>query len=175
MKGVVGKIATVVVAIGILILIYVLLPEYPQSMVKGVVQPIVNATAKTRIENVKNATYKELELNYGAIFENVSGSCWVYQSPEQSVDGAEHVTFYGNDVSVNLSDWEMENGEKGLLYTGAGIKIDFVIRGNNFDVVPYVDDFNTSLLRNDMKYQEQNKKLLQDVLTQIYGGVKKNN
>ena len=62
-----------------------------------------------------------------------------------------------------------------LLYTGAGIKIDFVIRGNNFAVVPYVDDFNTSLLRNDMKYQEQNKKLLQDVLTQIYGGVKKNN
>lgn len=173
MKKVFGKIGAVVVVIGILFLIYAFaLPEYPQSIIKGIVQPKINATADARIQEVKNAQCKDVDgLTYDQIFANVEGSCWIYETPEKSVDGAEHVIFYGKGVSVNLKDWPDYNG--GLMYTSTSIKMDFVIRGNNFELVPYVDDFQNGLKLYDGKHEDANNKIRKDILNQIYSGMRK--
>lgn len=173
MKKVIGRILTVLVCVGVLYVIYAyVLPEYPQSIIKGLIQPRINSTANTRIQEVKNQKCKDVDdLTYEQVFANVEGSCWVYVTPEKSTDGAEHVIFYGENVSVNLKDWPDYNG--GLMYTSTSVKFDFVIRGNSFDVVPYIDDFKTGLKIYDGKHEDANNKVRKDVLNQIYSGMRK--
>lgn len=173
MKKTLGKIGVFLVFVGILFAIYAFaLPEYPHSVIKGFIQPKINETANMRIQEIKNEACKDVDgLTYEQIFANVEGSCWVYETPEKSSDGAEHVTFYGKGVSVNLKDWPDYNG--GLMYTSTSIKIDFVIRGSGYDVIPYVDDFDNGLILYDGKHEDANKKIRKDVLNQIYGGMRK--
>lgn len=173
MKNALGKIVVILVCLGLLYFVYAFaLPEYPQSMVKGFIQPKINATAKTRIEEVQQAKCKEVDnLSYGQIFANVDGGCWIYETPEKSSDGAEHVIFYGRGVSVNLKDWQDYN--EGLMYTSTSIKMDFIIRGNSFELVPYIDDFQNPLKLYDGKHERDNDKVREDILDQIYNGMRK--
>ena len=59
------------------------------------------------------------------------------------------------------------------MYTSTSIKIDFVIRGSGYEVIPYVDDFDNGLILYDGKHEDANKKIRKDVLNQIYGGMRK--
>lgn len=173
MKKVLGNIGVILVCIGILYLIYAFaLPEYPKSIITGIVQPKINATASTRIEAIKNEQCKDVDgLPYSQIFANVKGSSWIYVTPEKSSDGAEHVIFYGKDASINLKDWPDYNGS--LMYTSTGIKMDFIIRGSGYELVPYVDDFKNGLVLYDGKHEDANKQIKKDVLNQIYSGMRK--
>lgn len=173
MKNAVGKIIFVLVLLGALYLVYAfLLPEYPQSVVKGFIQPKIDSTANARIEEVKKAQCKDVDgLTYEQVFANAQTTCWVYVTPDKSNDGAEHVIFYGKGLDINLKDWPDYNG--GMMYLATSIKMDFIIRGNNFELVPYVDDFENGLRLYDGKHEEDNNKIRKDIMNQIYSGMRK--
>ncbi|MCM1178940.1 MAG: hypothetical protein NC347_01695 [Clostridium sp.] len=114
--------------------VYQILPAYPQSFIKSFVQPVVNAQAKTRIEQVKALTNKDVNANYQTILEHYTNtSCWVYEQ-----NGAtETVTFYGKGASINIKDVKDHEDH---LYPSTAVKFEFVITGNNVEIKAYIED-----------------------------------
>lgn len=169
MNGGAKAIIWIVIFVAVLFGIYMVLPEYPQNFIKGFVQPIVNTQAKTRIEQVKNLTNKDVEnATYKDILENnTNTTCWTYAVDETT--GAEHVYFYGKGASINLKDYVDYNG---TFSTGAVIKVDFVITNNNVDILPYVDDLETPKNIKDGKHVEENNKIKKEIFYQLYTGMK---
>ena len=166
MKGFMKVVVWVLVLIGVAVGVYFLLPEYPQSFVKSVFQPMVDAQAKTRIEQVQGLLNKDLNnVSYKTIFEaQTKNPCWVYSCEEGST--TEYVIFYGRGVSINLKDWEEYNG---MFASSASVKIVFEIVGDKVEIHPYVDG--TLMEINDGKHTEENKAIRLDLFTQLYGGM----
>lgn len=146
--------------------IYMVLPEYPQDFIKSFVQPIVNSTAKMRIEQVKNLPADGLEgVTYQTALEKNTGmSCWAYEKDETT--GIEYVRYRGNGGSVNMKDYADYNGK---LYTSCSVMFEFKITGNSVEIYPYLDG--TKMNIEDGKHVEQNKQVRQIIVQQLYGGV----
>lgn len=148
--------------------VYSILPEYPQSVIKGVFQPMVDAQAKKRISDIQNLVNEDVGANYKAILEKNTGiPGWVY---EASADGTEYVRFYGSGAPMNLKDWTEYDGK---LSTGAMIKVEFKIVGNKVDIFPYIDG-KLMYIPDDgvdnVKYKESNKEIKKDIFQQLYSG-----
>lgn len=129
------------VLIGIVVLgvigfcVYSVLPEYPQNMVKSIVQPIIDSHAKERITAVKNLQNQDLKSTYQTILEsNTTNSFWVYEANE--VTGTEIVTYYGSGAHINIKEVK---GHEDMLYTSCQVKFEFVITGNKVDITAYID------------------------------------
>ena len=148
--------------------VYMIMPEYPHDFVKSFVQPVIDSSAKTRIDQVKNlpigvkgldgVTYKM------ALTKNTGMNCWVYEKDETT--GVETVTFRGNGASINMKDYTDYNGK---LYTSCAVKFDFVITGNNVEIIPYLDG---TKMRSDADIgTEKDKEVLHNIVSQMYGGV----
>ena len=168
MKGFLKVVVWIVVLAAVAAGVYFILPEYPQSFVKSVVQPMTDAVAKSKIESVQSIINKDLDnASYKTILEaKTKNPCWVYSKDEAT--GAEHVTFYGRGVSINLKEYDDYGGK---LSTDASVKIDFEIVGSKVEIHPYVDDFENPLEILDGKHVDENKELRLDLLSQLYGGM----
>lgn len=165
MKGFVKVVVWIAVLAAICVGVYFILPEYPQSYVKSIFQPMTDAAADLRIGQVQNMLNEELDnATYKAILEaKTKNPCWVYEMDE--VTGAENVTFYGRGVTINLQDY----GEyQGKLSTSAMIKIVFEITGNKVQIHPYVDG--TLMEINDGSHEEENKEIRMSILSQMHTG-----
>lgn len=114
-------------------LIYSILPEYPQSVIKGTFQPVVDTQAQVRIDQIKVLTNKDLKSTYGTILEShTKMPAWVYKQ-----EGAtETVTFYGGGASLNLKDIP---DHEDRLYTSCVVKVEFIINGNDVKINTYVE------------------------------------
>ena len=138
-------------------------------MIKSFVQPIVNTQAKVRIQQVQNIPVgiKELDgLNYKtAIEKNTGVRCWVYDTDE--VTGNEIVRYYGKGAAVNVKDFTDYNGK---LYTGAVLKMEFIISGNKVEVIPYLDGVRMNI--DDGAHEEKNKEVLNSIVSQLYNGLR---
>ncbi|MBR1598289.1 MAG: hypothetical protein IJ661_05145 [Lachnospiraceae bacterium] len=158
----------IVILAGVLYGIYIVVPEYPHNMIKSFIQPITDAHAKMRIEQVQNMSVgiKELEgLTYKmAVEKNTGMSCWVYEQDE--LTGNEVVKYYGKGAAINLKDFPDYNGK---LYTGAVVKFEFVISGNNVEILPYVDGVKMNITGGASK--ERNKEILKSIVSQMYSGM----
>ncbi len=166
MKGFVKAVVWIIVLAAICVGVYMVLPEYPQSYVKSIFQPMTDAVAKSKIEQVQGLLCKDVDnASYKTIFEaQTKNPCWVYEKDEAT--GAEYVTFRGTGISLNLKDYE-EYG--GMLYTDASVKIVFEIVGNKVDIHPYLD--NELMEIEDGKHTDQNKAIRNDLFRQLYGGM----
>lgn len=165
MKGFVRGLVWFLVFVAILVGVYFVLPEYPQSVVKSVIQPMVDTTAEVRISQVQNMLNEDLGgVTYKAILEaQTKNPCWVYSLDEMK--GVETVTFYGRGVSINLKDYEEYQGK---LSTSAMIKMEFVITGQQVDIHPYVDGVKMEL--DQRTHMQENKQIRLEILSQLYTG-----
>ena len=102
-------------------------------------------------------------------------SCWTYDVSYKANGEIEQevVTYRGNGASVNMKDYSDYNGK---LYTSCSVKMEFVITPNKNDktksdvnIYPYLDGVKMNI--QDGKHGEQNKKVLEIILQQLYGGV----
>lgn len=167
MKQFLKVVIWIVVLGAVLVGVYMVLPEYPKNYVNSIVQPMVNSQAKTRIAQVKALANKDMgNATYETILESkTKNACWVYETKEEE-PGMEYVTFYGRGVSINLKDW---TDYQGKLSTSATVKIEFRIRGNNVDILPYVDG--TLMHIEDGNHVEQNDKIKLAIFNQMYNGM----
>lgn len=166
MKGFVKLLVWIVVLAGVLAGVYYVLPEYPQSFVKSIVQPMTDSAAKAKIEQVQGITNKDLDgLTYKTLLEaNTKNPCWVYKLDEAT--GVEYVTFYGRGASLNLKDYTEYQGK---LYTSASVKMEFVItNGTQVQIHTYIDGVSMEI--NDGNHEEENKQIRLDILSQLYSG-----
>lgn len=165
MKGFLKGVVWILVLAAVCVGVYYILPEYPQSYVKSVFQPMVDAVAKAKIEQVQGSLNKDLDnASYKTILESkTKNPCWVYIMDD---GGVEHVVFYGRGVSMNLKEW---GDYQGKLSTSASIKIDFEFTTNGVSVHPYVDGYLMEI--NDGKHVDQNKKIRKEILSQLYSGM----
>lgn len=123
----------VVVLIVVLAGVYLVLPEYPKSVVKSVFQPVLNSQAKSRIDEVKNLKNGKIDATYETILEGkVKTPTWIYES----AGTVEKVTFQGSGADINIKDVE---DHEDFLYQGCIVKFEFVISGNKVDIYPYID------------------------------------
>lgn len=123
----------IVVLIAVLAGVYLILPEYPKSVVKSVFQPVLNSQAKLRIDQVKSLENGDLKANYETILEGkVKTPTWVYES----AGTVEKVTFQGSGATINIKDVE---DHEDFLYQGCVVKFEFVISGNKVDIYAYID------------------------------------
>ena len=140
MNKVVSWIVGIVVVLGILYGIYYFLPEFPHAGIQSVFQPMVDANAKAKINEIKNIKNDRLNMTYDEILtseaNDLSMKCWVYESSLKSADGYEHVRFYSKGATINLKDVE---GAPDMLYTSAALKVDFVISAGKVDIQMYID------------------------------------
>lgn len=167
MKGFLKVVVWIIVLAAVCVGVYFVLPEYPQNYVKSVVQPLVDANAKVRIQEVQNILNKDFDnVSYKTLLEGkVKNPCWAYQLDETT--GVEHVTFYGRGIELNLKEWEEYGGK---LSTSATVKIDFVITNKSkVEIVPYVDGVMMQI--KDGKHVEKNDKILKAILSQMYTGM----
>lgn len=166
MKSFMKVVIWLIILCGICVGVYFVLPEYPQSCVKAVFQPHVNAQAKVRIDQVQALTNRDLDnATYKTILEaKVKNPCWVYELDE--VTGSEKVIFYGRGIQINLKDWEDYDGK---LSTSASVKMEFEIAGNKVEIHPYVDGRLMEIT--DGSHEEENDNLRLDLLSQLYGGM----
>ncbi len=168
MKQLLKVIVAIVILIAVGYGVYLILPDYPHDFVKSVVQPIVDVEAKTRITQVQNMSVgiKELDgVTYKTALEKNNGSnCWVYDKDETT--GQETVVYRGNGAPVNMKDYSDYNGK---LYTSASVKFEFIITGNSVEIIPYLND--TKMNIKDGAHVEQNKEVLQMIVSQLYGGM----
>ena len=158
MRGFFKVVIWIVVLIGVLVGVYFILPEYPQSVVKSVIQPITDAQSQVRIDQVKGLTVKDLDkLTYQTLLETkAENPCWVYDIDETT--GVETVTFFGRGYQINLKDWTDYNG---MLSTNATIKFVFEItNGSNVKIHAYVD----GTLMEIADKQKENEKIRLDIL-----------
>lgn len=168
MKGFLKVVVWIVVVIAALVGVYYVLPEYPQDYVKSVIQPLVNAESKARVEQVQNLLVKELDnASYKAILEaKTKNPCWAYEKDDTT--GVETVTFHGRGLTINLKDW---TDYSGLLSTNATVKVEFVITGGQkVDIHVYVDDTLMEIVDAKDSHQEDNKKIRLEILKQVYYG-----
>lgn len=165
MKGFVKGVVWIVILIAILVGVYFVLPEYPQSYVKSIFQPMTDAAAEMRIMQVQNMVNEDLgNVAYKTILESqTKNPCWVYKLDE--ITGVETVTFYGRGVSINLKDYEEYEGK---LSTSAMIKMEFVITGQQVEIHPYVDG--VLMEKEETKYSQENKEIRLEILSQMYSG-----
>ena len=165
MKGFVRGLIWFLVFVAVLVGVYFALPEYPQSVVKSTFQSTIDAAAGTRIAQVQNMTNADLgDITYKTILESqTKNPCWVYKIDEMT--GVETVTFYGRGVAINLKDYEEYQGK---LSTGAMIKIEFVITGQQVQIHPYVDGVLMEL--DEMTHSQENKKIRLEIFSQLYSG-----
>ena len=91
-------------------------------------------------------------------------SCWVYEKDE--LTGNEVVKYYGKGAAINLKDFTDYNGK---LYTGAVVKFEFIISGNNVEIIPYVDGVKMNI--QDGAHSEKNKEVLHSIVSQLYNGI----
>lgn len=115
--------------------VYTALPDYPQSIVKSFVQPVINKDAKTRINQVKQLINQKENASYQKILEtytNTSG--WVYAKDE--VTGVETVSFYGKGATINIKDIPKYEDK---LYTSCAVRFDFQISGSSVKIIAYID------------------------------------
>lgn len=166
MKGFVKVLVWIVVLAAICAGVYFVLPEYPQSVVKSVVQPMIDSQAKKMIGEVQSIINNDLnKASYKTILEsNTKNPCWVYNKDETT--GEQSVVFYGRGVSINLKDWSDYGG---MLSTSASVKFEFKITGNNVEILPYVDG--KPMYIKDGAHTEQNDKIKLDILSQLYTGM----
>lgn len=166
MKGFVKVVVWIIILAAVCVGVYFVLPEYPQNYVKSMFQPMTDAVAKSKIEQVQSLLCKDVDdASYKTIFEaKTKNPCWVYEKDEAT--GAELVTFRGTGVSLNLKDYE-EYG--GMLYTDASVKIVFEIVDNKVDIHPYIDGELMEI--EDGKHSDQNKVIRNDLFRQLYGGM----
>ena len=166
MKGFLKVVVWILVLAAICVGVYFVLPEYPQSFVKSVFQPMTDAVAKSKIEQVQGILNKDLgNASYKTILESkTKNPCWVYAKDE--VTGEESVTFYGRGVTINLKEWQEYQG---MLSTSASVKVVFEIDGQQVNIHPYVDGVLMEIV--DGKHVEENKKIRQDILSQLYSGM----
>lgn len=115
--------------------VYTVLPSYPQSFVKSLVQPIVNEQAKTRINAVKSLYNSDVDATYEQILElHTANPFWVYEIDEAT--GTETITFYGTKAYINIKDLKDHND---MLYTSCQVKFTFTITGNTVNITAYID------------------------------------
>ena len=166
MKGFLKVVVWILVLAAVAVGVYLVLPEYPQSFVKSIYQPMTDAAAKSKIESVQKLINKDLDnASYKTILEaKTKNPCWVYEKDE--VTGTEYVRFYGRGLNMNLKDWTEYNG---MLSTSASIKMEFEIVGSKVEIHPYVDGVLMEI--NDGKHTEENKKIRLDILSQMYAGM----
>lgn len=166
MKGFVRVLIWIVVLVAICVGVYFVLPEYPQSVVKSLFQPMVDSEAKSMISQVQSLTNKDLDnASYKTILEaKTKNPCWVYNKDKTT--GEKSVVFFGRGVSINLKDW---TDYQGVLSTSASVKIEFKISGRNVEILPYVDGKLMSI--KDGKHVEQNDKIKLSILSQMYTGM----
>lgn len=168
MKGFLKVVVWIVVVIAALVGVYYVLPEYPQDYVKSVIQPLVDAESKARVEQVQNLLVKELDnASYKTILEaKTKNPCWAYEKDDTT--GVETVTFHGRGLTINLKDW---TDYSGLLSTNATVKVEFVITGGQkVDIHVYVDDTLMEIVDAGDSHQEDNKKIRLEILKQVYYG-----
>lgn len=167
MKGFVKVLVWIIILAAVCFGVYMVLPEFPQAAVKSVVQPIIDSNAKMRIDQVKLLTNKDLNnTTYKAILESkTKNPSWVYVTKEEE-PGVEYVIFYGRGVSINLKDW---TDYQGMLSTSASVKIEFKITNGNVEILPYIDG--NPMYIKDGAHVEQNDKIKQDILNQLYSGM----
>lgn len=168
MKGFLKVVVWIVVVIAALVGVYYVLPEYPQDYVKSVIQPLVDAESKARVEQVQNLLVKELDnASYKTILEaKTKNPCWAYEKDDTT--GVETVTFHGRGLTINLKDW---TDYSGLLSTNATVKVEFVITGGQkVDIHVYVDDTLMEIVDAKDSHQEDNKKIRLEILKQVYYG-----
>ncbi len=168
MKGFVKVLVWIVILAAVCAGVYMLLPEYPKSVVKSIVQPVIDSEAKSMISQVQALTDKDLgNATYKTILESkTKNPCWVYETREAE-PGIEYVIFYGRGVSINLKDWQDYGG---MLSTSATVKFEFKITGKkSVDILPYVDGKLMNI--KDGTHVEQNDKIKLDILTQMYSGM----
>ncbi len=168
MKGFIKALVWILILVAVAVGVYFILPEYPQSSVKSIFQPMTDAVAKSKIEQVQNMLNKDFDnASYKTILESkAKNPCWVYRKDETT--GMEYVTFYGRGVQINLQDYAEYNG---MLSTSASVKIEFEINGNKVDIHPYVDDFENPMEIKDGKHTEENKKIRKAIFSQLYTGM----
>lgn len=166
MKKFLKTVLWIVIVCGVLFGVYSVLPEYPQMFIKSFVQPVVNSQAKTRITQVQNLLADGVDgATYKTVLEKNTGmSCWTYDKDETT--GIEYVTYMGNGASVNMKDYQDYNGK---LYTSCSVKFEFKITGSSVEIYPYLDG--TKMNIEDGKHVEQNKKVREIIVQQLYGGV----
>lgn len=169
MKDVMKKIIWVVIFCAILVGIYYVLPEYPQSFVKSTIQTVTDGAAKGRIAQIKALTNPDVSYaSYEAILEGkTKTNCWLYVAADESTDGNEHVIFYGRGAALNLKDFpEFE----GLLYTSASVKVDFAIVGKNVEIYPYIDGKAMFFDKSVKNYKKSNDAVKLSIMSQLYSG-----
>lgn len=167
MKGFLKVVVWIVVLAAVCVGVYFVLPEYPQNYVKSIFQPMIDANADMRINQVQSLTNKDLDkATYKVILESkVKNPCWAYRKDETT--GVEYVTFHGRGIQINLKEWSAYNGK---LSTSATVKIEFQITdGKQVDIHPYVDGVLMEI--NDGKHVEENDKILLEILRQMYTGM----
>lgn len=166
MKGFMKAVVWIVIIAAVCVGVYFILPEHPKAYVTSVFQPMTDAVAKSKIEQVQGLLNKDLgNASYKTIFEaKTKNACWVYEKDETT--GTEYVTFRGTGVSINLQDYKDYNGK---LYTNASVKVEFEILGNKVEIHPYVDGELMEI--NDGKHTDQNKEIRNALFQQLYGGL----
>ncbi len=168
MKGFIKAVVWIVIVVAALVGVYFVLPEYPQDFVKSVIQPIVDAESKARVEQVQTLLVKELDnASYKTILEaKAKNPCWAYEKDETT--GVETITFHGRGLTINLKDWTEYSG---LLSTNAAVKFEFVITGGQkVDIHAYVDGTLMEIVDAKDSHQEENKKIRLEILKQMYYG-----
>lgn len=168
MKKFLKVVVWILVLAAVCVGVYFVLPEYPQDYVKSIVQPMVDAEAKARVDQVKSLLNKDLgNVSYQTILEaKTKNSCWAYEIDENT--GVETVTFHGRGLTMNLTDWTEYNGK---LSTSAIIKMEFVITGGKqVSIHPYVDGELMEI--NDNKHEDANEDIRLEILKQAYNGGK---
>ena len=139
MKKLVKFIITMLIVAAIGYGFYTLLPEYPQAMVKSIIQPHIDDVAKQKIFEQKNEKEKNTKTEYGVLlFDWGNTNIWVYENLEE--ENKEVVTFYTTGVSINLG--ELPNNKE-IFYSEASVKIEFIKDNNktknNKQVIMYIN------------------------------------
>ena len=139
MKQLVKFIITMLIVAAIGYGFYTLLPEYPQAMVKSIIQPHIDDVAKQKIFEQKNEKEKNTKTEYGVLlFDWGNTNIWVYENLEE--ENKEVVTFYTTGVSINLG--ELPNNKE-IFYSEASVKIEFIKDNNktknNKQVIMYIN------------------------------------
>lgn len=158
--------------------IYISLPEYPQSFVKAFIQPITNAQAKLRINQIKGLSVGKVgeipkDTTYQTVLERNTGmSAWIYEVRENE-PGCEYVIYYGKGAPINLKGFREYEGK---LSTSSYVKFEFKIENNKIaKVYPYIDGkpmFKGVDKKTEGLYKKQDAEILNSILQQLLNGLK---
>jgi hypothetical protein len=157
MKKFLTTVIWIAVLVGVLFGIYMILPEYPQSYIKGLIQPLVDSQAKTRIEQVKVLKNQDVKDTYQNILEtNTNTTCWVY---EDDGAGVEKVTFFGKGAQISIQN--VEGYDDHFYDTSSSVKFEFLITNNSVTITCYING------------EAQDEAIRDVVIQQLYGSTGK--